>query len=296
MRDLLAASVSVVIPVYNREALILAAIESVLEQTEPPLEIIVVDDGSTDETAAVVRSVQDQRVTLIQQPNRGVSAARNAGLRVGQGHFVAFLDSDDRVHPEWLETLTDLAQSNQASAVFCGFERSDVTVGMHEERYPFDESGSIRTKYLSGAFMVERELVNELGGFDELLRYSENHELGMRINKRCAELGLRQAATPQILLTMNRETSGGSNRWKLDAIRRILAVHGVDISSDRRRHGRWLGLAAVEAARHGQHRQSASYAIQSLFRVPDNPRAWVRCLVALLPPLARWRWGPYFTD
>lgn len=91
-------SVSVVIPAYNCERYIARTIDSVLAQTRPADEIIVVDDGSTDKTADVIRSFGD-RVILIQQENAGASAARNTGIKAASGDWIAFLDGDD----EWLE-------------------------------------------------------------------------------------------------------------------------------------------------------------------------------------------------
>ena len=96
---------SVVIPTYNREGTLPRAIASVLAQTAADIEIVVVDDGSTDNTAAVARAIDDPRVTYVGQPNRGVSAARNAGAAVATGEFLVFLDSDDELLPDAIATL-----------------------------------------------------------------------------------------------------------------------------------------------------------------------------------------------
>ena len=95
-------TVSVVIPTYNRSALITRALDSVLAQTVKPHEILVVDDGSTDDTASLVRK-HYPAVQLIRQKNTGVSAARNAGITAATGEWVALLDSDDAWLPRKLE-------------------------------------------------------------------------------------------------------------------------------------------------------------------------------------------------
>ena len=107
----LSPKVSVVIPVFNRPAAVRRAIESVLAQTCQDFEIIVVDDGSTDETPAVVAGLADPRMTLIQhEGNRGGSAARNTGLRAASAEYVAFLDSDDEWLPRKLERQLEVFQ------------------------------------------------------------------------------------------------------------------------------------------------------------------------------------------
>src|SRR5215510_4129929 len=95
--------VSVVIPVYDREDYLGDAVDSVLAQTFPSFEIVVVDDGSTDRSAEIVRAHRDPRVRLICHPhNRGISAARNTGVDAARGDYVAFLDSDDVAYPDRL--------------------------------------------------------------------------------------------------------------------------------------------------------------------------------------------------
>src|SRR6478736_3287941 len=91
---------SVVIPTYNRASTLPRAIRSVLEQTYADVELVIVDDGSTDDTAEVVGAFADARITYLRQTNRGVSAARNAGAAAATGDFIVFLDSDDQLLPE----------------------------------------------------------------------------------------------------------------------------------------------------------------------------------------------------
>lgn len=101
---------SVIIPLYNKEAFIDDALQSVLKQQYQNFEVIVVDDGSTDNGSSCVSAIQDNRIQLIQQTNAGVSCARNRGIELAKGELVCFLDADDWYHPLYLETIVAMAK------------------------------------------------------------------------------------------------------------------------------------------------------------------------------------------
>lgn len=110
--------VSVIIPAYNTEAYIAKAIESALEQTLTDIEVIVVDDGSSDKTVEIAKSFTDQRLkVIVNQQNLGVSAARNLAIKAAQGEWIAVLDSDDWYAPERLERLVLLAEEKNADMI-----------------------------------------------------------------------------------------------------------------------------------------------------------------------------------
>jgi glycosyltransferase involved in cell wall biosynthesis len=105
--------VSIIIPTYNRSAMLLRTLESVKRQGHREWEVIVIDDGSTDGTSRLFApGVQDRRIQYLRQENAGVSAARNTGLRAAQGDFIAFLDSDDLWRPWKLEVQVTALQAN----------------------------------------------------------------------------------------------------------------------------------------------------------------------------------------
>ncbi len=124
------APVSVIVPSYNCGSFIAQAIDSILAQTMAPAQIIIVDDGSTDETELAVRRCKDARIEYIKQAHAGVATARNTGLRAARGEFVTFLHADDRWGPEFVERMHDfLSEDPTVVCAFSNFVRFSHTTG-----------------------------------------------------------------------------------------------------------------------------------------------------------------------
>ncbi len=121
--------VSIVVPAYNREKEIVGCLKSLLNQTLKEIEIIVVDDGSTDNTAAVARSLADERIRVIQTENRGQGLARNTGIEAAEGKYIAFVDSDDDVSCVMYEKMYEIAEKYNTDMVQCcnAFIKGDKT-------------------------------------------------------------------------------------------------------------------------------------------------------------------------
>ena len=184
-------SVSVVIPTYNRGQLLEQAIQSVLDQTYRDLELIVVDDGSTDDTRRRVVAVADDRVRYIHQRNAGLAGARNTGIREARGDYVAFLDDDDVWMAEKLERQMAIMQSRpNVAVVHCGFRFVDLEgnpVSMEYRRPP--SRGSLYedlmyANVISGsgsAAVVRARCFIDAGTFDPTLRAREDQDMWRRL-------------------------------------------------------------------------------------------------------------------
>jgi len=183
-------TVSVVVPTYNRGWIINEAIDSVLSQDRDGFELIVVDDGSTDNTQEIVSSYRD-RIKVIKQENKGVSAARNKGIVSSSGTHIAFLDSDDLWLPGKLETQLDFFRSNP-DALICQTEEIWVRNGRrvnpgkrHKKVSGFFFEKSLELCMVSpSAVMMKRDLFNMSGLFDETLPACEDYDMWLRINCR----------------------------------------------------------------------------------------------------------------
>lgn len=183
------ALVSIIIPTYNHAHFLGEAIESALSQPGAPIEVIVVDDGSTDDPASVVSRYPGVR--LIRQENAGLAAARNAGWRAAVGRYLVFLDADDRLVPGAVPSNLDFFARHPT----CGFVygryrfigpdgmvRNDASfVGIGPD--PFASFLAMNTIGMHATVMYRREAVEEAGGFDPTLRACEDYDLYLRLSR-----------------------------------------------------------------------------------------------------------------
>lgn len=195
--------VSVIIPTYNRAALCSRAVRSVLAQTYEPIEVIVVDDGSTDGTADAITSEFGDSVILLRQGNSGVSAARNAGMARARGRYMALLDSDDLWEPHKLTQQVDWLQTHpDFGMVLCNLAVRDLDgsdAGIIDRRPRLPRDGEIlgdvvrNPSLVPSTVLIRREVYEQLGGFDPGLRTAEDLDFHMRVAARF-KIGLLPAA------------------------------------------------------------------------------------------------------
>jgi glycosyltransferase involved in cell wall biosynthesis len=182
--------VSVIIPTFNRAAMLKEAVDSVLAQDFRDFELIVVDDGSTDHTLEILNAYQED-ITLLHQRNQGVSRARNAGIKAASGSLVAFLDSDDLWLPQKLARQVDFFNANPEAQI-CQTEeiwlRNNVRVNpkkRHKKPSGMIFEPSLNLCLVSpSAAMIRQSLFDKVGLFDESLPACEDYDLWLRISCR----------------------------------------------------------------------------------------------------------------
>jgi glycosyltransferase involved in cell wall biosynthesis len=184
---------TIVIAVYNGEQTVARAIESALEQTYEPLEVVVVDDGSTDASGEIARSFADVR--YVHQENAGPSAARNRGIEEARGEYVAFLDADDEALPERMSLQVGFLLTHPEVA--CTLARQEVVDGGPPPEWVgrdavFGDLAGIPLMTL----VARRQTLVDAGGFDTTLRIAEDRDLLVRLRER----GARIEVVPEVVL------------------------------------------------------------------------------------------------
>lgn len=185
--------VSVIIPCYQQAKYLATAIDSVLAQTYAPIEVLVVNDGSSDDTEQVAHQYGDRIVYLV-RPNGGVSAARNTGIARAGGRYFKFLDADDHLHPEQIAwQMEGLAGRQDAAAVTATRVYREDKRGEHLDHVPRAKAllPDFFREYDWGglkAWLLPAKLVRAVGGFDESLRHTEDWEFLIRLGLQGVQL------------------------------------------------------------------------------------------------------------
>lgn len=222
------AAISVIMATYNRAHYIRSALESVLQQPCTPMEIIVIDDGSTDATPAVVHDLIAQTaapIRYVQQANAGLPAAHNHGLRLAQGEIITFLDSDDLWPPDRLPA--QLAHFDQhgpahtAPAIVLGRIRQFADPGVTVDPQALAAFNAHPIHYALGSSLFRRHVFDEIGGFDETMRYTADWDWFARAREAQAPMAADSQVTLLVRvhggnMTRDRATS---DRFTLQMIR-----------------------------------------------------------------------------
>ncbi len=300
--------ISVVIPAFNRAGVLLDAVASVLRQTLPAFEIIVVDDGSTDDTPRVTASLPPP-VRVIRQDNRGVAAARNTGILAARGEWIAFLDSDDIWLPSKLEEQTACVARTGTNFCFCEclirdleereeVPRPDGDAGMTADSVhpPGDRSSLLREDHpFVQSMLAARTNLLRAGLFDESLAVAEDTKLFHRI---ALDHGYAMLRHPLVVVDRRRRRNGLSdpsahgdlwNHW--DSARRVqeeLLARTIVRDRElarlcRRRIGYFASQQAVNARLTGRIEAARALARSALGKTTQL-RTVLRCLLVLAGP------------
>jgi glycosyltransferase involved in cell wall biosynthesis len=288
------ATVSIVIPAYNAAKYLRETLDSALNQTYRDAEVIVVDDGSTDETPRILEQYGD-RIQVLRQENHGRAAACNTGARAARGEWIAFLDADDIWLPDKLQRqvseCSQYAISHTNSFFFGEYFKDDVLKTSVTPQY----GGWVLDRLLVGNFvtcssvMMRREVYHYYGGFDTTFRYAEDWPLWLKV---CAEHELGYVERPLVRYRVHEASKSRTVRHTIFAHLRIMeeafAPGGVAhdrVALRRSALSSCYRVNAHYAAEVGDWTFSMLCAVRSLRYEPFVSRTWKTLIKAGLIPL-----------
>jgi glycosyltransferase involved in cell wall biosynthesis len=297
--------VDVLIPAYNAAHFLPGALESVLAQTEPGWQILLVDDGSTDNTRDVVeefaRTHAEQlqgRLTYLYQPNRGLPAARNTGIRNSSSPFLALLDADDRWLPNRLaESLASFAGKPDVGISYSGFSRFDESGNILDTFTTSDMGapGEMATRLYTRAVHLpcptvtfRRASLQTVGLFDETMRATEDRDLWLRIAQHYDVVFV-----PKVLALYRSSSSSmsGDLPRMLQAQRQFIAKHygepGCGWLAQRMALANTYQLLAESYSARQQHGPAIRHALQAILMTPFRAPVWRTAAALLLRSLRK---------
>lgn len=289
-------SLSVIIAAYNAEKVIERCLRSLANQSESDrLEVIVVDDGSTDATVRLVEEFP-LAVSIASQSNTGPSAARNTGATKANGSYLAFLDADDEVHPDWSESLGAAFEASPA-AVCCGLIKSYIGRGRETRSLPrplgpayYDTEGW----YDTGSYAVRADIFDAIGGFATDIPFGEHNELALRLTKHCHENRETIATVDRALVFVHLDRQAqkhqGYSKSRIVGSRRRMERHRSQMARDPAMtadHHAIIGVALVQDGKPAEARAEFFAA----WRAAHRPRDAARLLISLVSPLAERIWA-----
>jgi glycosyltransferase involved in cell wall biosynthesis len=203
---LASTGVSVIIPVYNGERYLPEAIASVRRQSLAPIEIVIVDDGSTDDTVALAETLGTD-IRLVRQAHSGVTISRNRGIRASRGDLIAFLDCDDVWMDDKLATQVSILQEHADIQVALGYTRRMWTPPARDDASTGMRLTEPELALHLGAALIRRSIFDSVGAFDETVSRAEDWDWFMRVRER----GLIVVVHPGVMLLYRRHSGNMTN-------------------------------------------------------------------------------------
>ena len=229
-------NISIIIPTYNRKLFLINAIDSVFNQTYQNLELIIIDDGSSDKSIEYIKK-KHPSIKIYKQSNKGVSSARNKGIKISSNNWIAFLDSDDRWHPKKLEKQINYLLRNPKYKICHTDEiwiRKGIRINQHKKHKKY--GGFIFDKCLNlcrispSSVIIHKDVFNKIGFFDEKLPVCEDYDLWLRITAKFPILYLNEKLTIKYGGHLNQLSNKywGMDRFRIMAIENLIKKNSLN--------------------------------------------------------------------
>lgn len=268
--------VSVILPTFNRSHISTRSIRSVLSQTYQDFELIIVDDGCTDGTEKLVRSLSSEKIRYIKhQRNKGISAARNTGIRLARGDFIAFQDDDDEWYPEKLEKQIK-AYTTASSELGVVYTHRNFIYRKYEYIPPSslaNKEGYIFNQLLKLNFigpqtsLIRKECFNNVGMFDESFFRMGDVELFLRISQ---YYQFKYINEPLVKIYRERPLSRTETEQTINSLKRILEIYSPQIKKERKVLAKYYYWIADQYCTLDKLSQGRYYLLKSIKTNPTN--------------------------
>lgn len=288
--------ISIITPTYNRAHLLPRMINSVLNQTFNDWELIIVDDGSTDDTSQIVENLKDPRIKYFLKDNSGATASRNLGVKKARGDYIIFLDSDDEAKVNWLQKLSDAIVTQKTTVVCCGLEKHDHRDKFVGVRLPENLGGLFDhtvASFLSGTILMKKEYFLEAGEYDVELTSGQHTEILMRLlpvfNKYCVRI--ENIYEPLVIIHLHQ---GERIRHNFDAIYKgseyILKKHENLFKKNKDKHYDYLSVAAMCAFKTNRVKEGKELGLKAFKLKPLNFTSIIRLIIGYAPIVRKKYW------
>jgi len=280
---------SIIIPTYQRFSQLEQCIIRLKLQQYKKFEVIIVEDGGNNKEEILSISNELDVKYLILENKINVSVKRNIGASKANGKYLIFLDDDDSVTNNWLSDFADSLNKEHADVAFCAVEVSSSNKVMKtifpETAYKDERGWGI---FLAGAFAIKKEIFYSIGGYDEILRYGENTELGIRLKS----VIKNKVFINHINLTYNSSETGGSKNIQNTFIanNHILAKHKDWFQKSPILHFNYLSVLGVISYKLKKNKLAKKYLYKALTIQYYNPKAWSRFMISKFPFIASKLW------
>ena len=195
--------ISIIIPLYNKEHYVLGTIQSVLNQTYKDWEAIIINDGSTDNSAQIVLSVKDPRIRYCEQENQGVSAARNKAIQMATGDLIALLDADDKWYPKYLETMVGLVKKYPNFSIFITGQKNRPITTLPPGESIIEDYCAYEYVYWAGSMLIRKSVYDEIGPFRVGVNIFEDSDMWLRISCKYKAVYLNEELVDHPYITEN---------------------------------------------------------------------------------------------
>ena len=289
-----ALTLSIIIPVYNRADMMASLMDHLSKQIAgTATEIIIVDDGSSDNLQDAVRRFDKAKVKYFYQENSGVCNARNLGLEMAQGKYIIFLDSDDNVEGNYIKRFLSEVNEHVPDIVFCGAKiikpkkQNDVLL---DPEVPYGRNSKGKGLFLAGTFCVKKSVVTKTGGYDPKIKYGENSELALRIRPELKNVRIIK----EPLLIVNQEKD---ERTSLNLHNHVLSLlyiikkHRNFYNKNKENKAAFLRSGAVTLIKNNKPLLAKKLLGSSLKAYPFDFHSWLRLFVLKVPFLRRRIWS-----